>query len=72
MLSNSYPTKTATMPAIKYRAHSFTLALLDGWQDKTIYTLTGPVENGIQHHVIINIDHEVLFGKVVDTQFENL
>jgi hypothetical protein len=47
-------------------ANSFTLNLLDGWQDKTIYTLTGPVEDGIQHNVIINVEPDVSFDKVVD------
>lgn len=62
--STSTPPKTAKAPL--YRGHSFTLALLAGWQDKTIYTLTGPVENGIQHNVIVNVDPELPFEKVLD------
>jgi hypothetical protein len=58
------PPKTAKAPL--FRGHGFTLNLPDGWQDKTIYTLTGPVEDGIQHNVIINIEPDAPFDKVVD------
>ena len=37
---------------------------LDGWQDKTIYTLTGPVEDGIQHSVLITLEQDVAFDSV--------
>ena len=42
----------------KYCAHVFTLSLLDGWQDKTVFILTGPVEDGTQHNLIITVDDE--------------
>jgi hypothetical protein len=48
----------------KYFAHTFVLGLLDGWQDKTIYTLTGPVEDGIQHNVTINVEPDSQFDKI--------
>lgn len=48
----------------KYYADTFTLALIDSWQDKTIYTLTGPVEDGIQHNVTINVEPETQFEKI--------
>jgi hypothetical protein len=49
-----------------FQANSFTLNKLDDWQDKTIYTLTGPVTDGIQHNVIINIDQDVPFEDLID------
>ena len=39
---------------------------MEDWQDKTIYTLTGPVTDGIQHNVIITIDPEVPFEELID------
>jgi hypothetical protein len=50
--------KQPLMPAIKYVAHRFTLALPETWEDKTVYTLTGPVEDGIQHNVVITLEHD--------------
>ncbi|MDP2365635.1 MAG: DcrB-related protein, partial [Ignavibacteria bacterium] len=43
---------------IPYQGNGFTLNQLEDWEDKTIYTLTGPVTDGIQHNVIITIDKE--------------
>lgn len=34
--------------------------------DKTIYTLAGPVEDGIQHNILITIEEDVEFDSVVD------
>ncbi len=31
---------------------------LEDWEDKTIYTITGPVTDGIQHNVIVTLDKE--------------
>ena len=47
-----------------YQANAFTMRRLDGWQDKTIYTLTGPVEDGIQHSVLITLEQDVAFDSV--------
>lgn len=47
-----------------FRGNSFTLSFPDGWQDKTIYTLTGPVEDGIQHSVLITLEQNVAFDSV--------
>jgi hypothetical protein len=47
--------KDKTMP---YRGNCFSLSQLEDWEDKTIYTLMGPVTDGIQHNVIITIDKE--------------
>ena len=50
--------KDKTVP---YQSNDFKLNLLEDWQDKTIYTLTGPVTDGIQHNVVINVDRDVAF-----------
>ena len=49
-----------------FNANSFTINMLEDWQDKTIYNLTGPVTDGIQHNVIITIDPEVPFEELID------
>ena len=51
---------------IEFRGNGFTLDQLDEWEDKTIYTITGPVIDGIQHNVIINVDREMVFDNVAD------
>ena len=40
--------------------------MLEDWQDKTIYTLAGPVTDGIQHNVIINVDPDLPFENLID------
>lgn len=47
-----------------YNADQFSLKMLEDWQDKTIFTLTGPVTDGIQHNVIINVDPDCPFDNV--------
>jgi hypothetical protein len=47
------------LPNIIFRGNQFTLKLFDGWQDKTIYTIAGPVTDGIQHNIIINLNPDV-------------
>lgn len=49
-----------------YNADQFSLSMLEDWQDKTIFTLTGPVTDGIQHNVIINIDPDCQFDNVIE------
>ncbi len=51
---------------IPFQGNGFTLNQLEDWQDKTIYTITGPVIDGIQHNVIINVDREMIFDTVTD------
>lgn len=51
---------------ISFRGNGFTLDQLEDWEDKTIYTITGPVIDGIQHNVIINVDREMIFDTVAD------
>jgi len=46
---------------ILFQGNGFTVNQLEEWEDKTIYTFTGPVTDGIQHNVILNIDKDVPF-----------
>ena len=62
--SNIPPKQRGTAPGVRYQAWKFILELPDGWQDKTIYTLTGPVEDGIQHSVLITLEQDVAFDSV--------
>ena len=41
--------------------NGFTVNQLEEWEDKTIYTITGPVTDGIQHNIIITVDRENTF-----------
>lgn len=63
--------KSEQLPAekdktITFQGNGFTLNQLEDWEDKTIYTITGPVIDGIQHNVIINVDREMIFDTVAD------
>ena len=49
-----------------YQGNGFTLDQLEDWEDSTIYTLTGPVTDNIQHNVIITIDKEPAFDDLVE------
>ena len=49
-----------------YRGNGFTINQPEGWEDKTIYTLTGPMEDGIQHNILITIEEDVEFESVSD------
>jgi hypothetical protein len=51
---------------VLYQANTFTLQQLEDWEDKTMYTLNGPVTDGIQHNVIINVEKECTFDNVFD------
>jgi len=51
---------------ILFQGNGFTLNQLEDWEDKTLYTLTGPVTDGIQHNVIITIDKEPVADNVLD------
>ncbi len=41
-----------------YQGNGFVVDQLDDWRDKTVYTLVGPVEGGIQHNLIITVDYD--------------
>jgi len=57
----SRETTKVTDKTILFQGNGFTVDQLEDWQDKTIYTLTGPVTDGVQHNIIINMDKEVQF-----------
>jgi hypothetical protein len=42
-----------------FHANEFTIGMYDDWQDNTVYTLTGPVTDGIQHNIIVNIEKNI-------------
>jgi hypothetical protein len=49
-----------------YQGNNFTINQQEGWVDKTIYTLAGPVEDGIQHNILITIEEDVEFDSVAE------
>ncbi|TFH01115.1 MAG: DUF1795 domain-containing protein [Calditrichales bacterium] len=49
-----------------YRSNAFTIDRPADWMDKTIYTITGPVEKGIQHNVIITVEENNPFTALLD------
>ena len=51
---------------VLFQGNGFTLNQLEDWEDKTLYTLTGPVTDGIQHNVIITIDKDPAFDNVIE------
>jgi hypothetical protein len=54
------------LPSEIYRGNNFTLNIYEDWIDKTIYTLTGPVTDGIQHNIIITYEPDVEMDLVED------
>jgi len=49
-----------------YTADSFTIPLPEDWTDKTIYTLTGPVTDGVQHNITINKQTEIGIDELLE------
>jgi len=50
----------------RYEADRFSLLLPEGWHDKTVYTLLGPLSDGIQHNITVSLDPETPFEAVKD------
>ena len=48
----------------RYQANAFFIACPEGWTDNTVYTLTGPVTDGIQHNVTITLARDLPFTSV--------
>lgn len=46
-------------PLVPYRAHRFAMQLYEEWQDKTLFVLTGPVSDGLQHNVVVMAEPDV-------------
>lgn len=66
-LSTNYSSINQKQPddnKILYQGNGFSLNIPEDWQDKTVYTIVGPIEKGIQHNIIIMVDHNVEFGTV--------
>ena len=58
-----------------YRGNGFTIGQPGDWQDATVYTLSGPIEDEMQHNIVINIGHDVDIDSVeelADLQIESL
>jgi hypothetical protein len=67
----SEPQKQSQAPAVKdktipFTGNGFTLDKLEDWNDKTIYTLSGPVTDGIQHNVIVTVDNEPSVDNLIE------
>ena len=63
-------------PPVPYRANAFRMMLpSDAWTDRSLYTLTGPTIDGIQHNITVNVvqDPEAEdLDAFVDEQLESL
>lgn len=46
-------------PQNLYTGQGFTLRLYDDWRDKTVYSITGPVTDGIQHNITVSVEPDV-------------
>jgi len=58
-----------------YQGNDFIIDMPEGWQDKTIHTVAGPIEGEIQHNVTINVEYDVEIDTVIelaDRQIESL
>jgi hypothetical protein len=51
--------KTSLSPSTTYFADAFTVSLHDAWDSDPVYRLEGPVEDGLQHVILITVDPEV-------------
>jgi hypothetical protein len=57
----------AAAPAVgAFRAHRFMMPLEPGWQEATMYYLTGPVLGGIRHNILITRESDVEETTVTD------
>lgn len=57
---------TPPQPSIPYRANQFSINLYEGWEDKTIFIISGPVSGGVQHNITINPDPGVQTNNLLD------
>jgi hypothetical protein len=55
---NTQP-KSMPKPQSVFQGNGFSIKTCEGWQDKTIYTISGPVTDGIQHNIIINLNPDI-------------
>lgn len=52
---------TLAVPAQVFRASRFAVTMPEEWQDKTVYILAGPLADGLQHNVTVNVEPDVPF-----------
>ncbi len=58
-----------------YYGNNFSIRQPEGWNDKTIHTLYGPIDDGIQHNIIISVEYGITCNTVeqyADIQIESL
>jgi hypothetical protein len=46
-------------PNRMYRGNGFSIKQPEGWNDKTVHTIFGPAEDGIQHNILINVEYGI-------------
>lgn len=63
---NNTPPEQRSPSSRTYQGNSFTINQPEGWVDKTIYTLAGPLEDGIQHNILVTIEEDVELDSVAD------
>ena len=51
---------------VPYTGNGFIINQLEDWQDNTIYTLTGPVTDSIQHNLVISSDKKPDFDDLIE------
>lgn len=72
---NNAQTDQQTESTSAFRGNGFTISMPEGWQDKTVYTLSGPIEDEMQHNIVINVGQDVDIDSVeelADLQIESL
>jgi len=53
-------------PFRAYQGNGFTIRQPEGWEDKTIHTIYGPVKDSIQHNIIITVEENVNCNSLTD------
>jgi len=62
-------------PNRRYYGNNFSISQPEGWNDNTIHTLYGPIDDGIQHNIIISVEYGIncdTVKKYADIQIESL
>ena len=58
-----------------FRGNRFTINRPQDWKDKSIYSLTGPIDDKIQHNILITVEYDVeidSLANLADRQIESL
>lgn len=53
-------------PVLTYRAHTFSMDVGEDWKDHTVFSLVGPVTDGIQHNITVTVDPEIEAKTLLD------